>query len=65
MIKALRPCYTATLLALATIAVVLRLFSRKLSSASYWWDGWTIMAALVISNFVILTSLKHFLDSLT
>lgn len=32
---------------LATIAVALRLFARKLSSAPFWWDDWTIVASLV------------------
>lgn len=56
---------TATLLAVATIAVVLRLFARKLSKASFWWDDWTIMAALVTSKFFMWTSFEHFSDSLT
>ena len=34
---------------LATAAVVLRLAMRRLSEASYWWDDWTILAALVNS----------------
>ncbi len=32
---------------LATIAVALRLFARKLSAAPFWWDDWTIVASLV------------------
>ena len=56
---------TATLLAVATIAVVLRLFARKLSTASFWWDDWTIVAALVTLKIFILTSFEYFSDSLT
>lgn len=56
---------TATLLAVATIAVVLRQFARKLSTASSWWDDWTLVAALVTLKIFILTSFEYFSDSLT
>ena len=32
---------------LATAAVVLRLIARRLSDAPFWWDDYTIVAALV------------------
>ena len=38
---------TSALLVIATAAVILRLLSRRVSSASFWWDDWTILAALV------------------
>lgn len=38
---------TITLTVIATIAVILRLIARKISSASFWWDDWTILIALV------------------
>ena len=38
---------TITLEALATIAVIARLVSRKLSVAKYWWDDLTIVLAWV------------------
>ena len=56
---------TATLLAVATIAVVLRLFARKLSKASFWWDDWTIVAALVTTKFLMLIFFGYFSDLLT
>ena len=31
----------------ATIAVAARLLARKISAAPFWWDDWTIIAALV------------------
>lgn len=36
-----------TLTVIAIIAVILRLFARKISKASFWWDDWTIIIALV------------------
>ena len=36
--------------ALATIAVSLRLLARRISNASFWWDDWTILASLVSST---------------
>ena len=56
---------TATLLAVATIAVVLRLLARKLSKASFWWDDWTIVAALVTTKFLMLIFFGYFSDLLT
>ena len=44
-----------TLTVIATVAVILRLFARKFSPASFWWDDWTIIIALV----------KHFDHSLS
>ena len=38
---------TITLQVLATIAVIARLVSRKLSVAKYWWDDLTIVLAWV------------------
>ena len=38
---------TITLEVLATIAVIARLVSRKLSVAKYWWDDLTIVLAWV------------------
>ena len=37
---------TITLTIIATIAVVLRFASRRISQASYWWDDWAIVIAL-------------------
>ena len=38
---------TAALLSVATFAVILRLFARRLSKARFWTDDWSILAALV------------------
>ena len=38
---------TITLTIIATAAVILRFISRKISTASFWWDDWTILIALV------------------
>ena len=38
---------TITLTIVATAAVGLRLASRRISSATYWWDDWAIIVALV------------------
>ena len=38
---------TVALMALATMAVVLRLLSRRVSALTYWWDDTAILAALV------------------
>lgn len=32
---------------LASIAVTLRMIARKMSGVGYWWDDYTILAALV------------------
>lgn len=32
---------------IAVTAVVLRFLARKISSAGFWWDDWTITTALV------------------
>ena len=56
---------TATLLALPTVAVVLRLISRRLSPVSFWWDDWTITVALVSSDSSRRPLPSSFLDSLT
>ena len=39
----------AALMVLATAAVVLRLFSRKLSAVPFWWDDIAIVASLFVS----------------
>ena len=36
------------LLALATIAVILRFISRHISKANFWWDDWVLAVALVM-----------------
>ena len=41
---------TAILLAIATVGVALRLLARRISSARFWWDDYTIIVALVIST---------------
>ena len=38
---------TAVLLVIATVGVALRLSARKISSARFWWDDYTIVVALV------------------
>ena len=38
---------TLTLLLVATISVALRFLARKLSSATFWWDDWILLTALV------------------
>lgn len=38
---------TLTLLLVATICVALRFFARRLSSATFWWDDWILLLALV------------------
>ena len=38
---------TITLITVAAIAVVLRLTARKISAATFWWDDWTLVVALV------------------
>ena len=38
---------TITLIIVATIAVALRLTARKVSTANFWWDDWTLVVALV------------------
>ena len=48
---------TGALLFLSSLAVALRIISRRLSSASFWWDDGTIIAALVYST--ILSSLSE------
>ena len=40
---------TSTCLALSTIAVILRLLVRWSSSATFWWDDWVAVLALVSS----------------
>jgi hypothetical protein len=39
------------LLALATIAVILRFISRSVSKANLWWDDWILAVALVMMEF--------------
>ena len=39
---------TALLLVIATVAVALRLAARRVSSAQFWWDDYTIIVALVL-----------------
>ena len=56
----------ASLVAVATIAVLLRLFSRRLSQAPFWWDDWTVVAALVTSIFNLhIDFFQRILDSFT
>ena len=38
---------TISLIIVAAIAVTLRLISRKVSAAPFWWDDWTLVIALV------------------
>ncbi len=40
---------TSTCLALSTVAVILRLLVRSSSSATFWWDDWVAVLALVSS----------------
>lgn len=40
---------TITLTIVATVAVVLRFASRRISSAPYWWDDWAIIIALIFA----------------
>ena len=37
----------STVYSVAVLAVVLRLPARRLSKASYWWDDWIIIIAMV------------------
>ena len=37
----------AVLITISTMAVILRFVSRLVSQAGFWWDDWTILAALV------------------
>ncbi|KAJ5623772.1 hypothetical protein N7510_000081 [Penicillium lagena] len=37
------------LLALATIAVILRFISRHISKANFWWDDWVLAVALIFA----------------
>ena len=37
----------AFLIAIASLAIILRLVSRKLSHAGFWWDDWLAVIALV------------------
>ena len=43
--------YTATFMALATLAIILRFWSRALPTdkraSRFWWDDWTALAGLV------------------
>jgi len=38
---------SAVLIAISTIAVILRFMSRMVSKAGLWWDDWLIVAAMV------------------
>lgn len=38
---------TISLVALATIAVALRMYARSITKARYWWDDWVLILALV------------------
>lgn len=38
---------TIILLVVATAVVILRLYARRLSVVSLWWDDWTLVVALV------------------
>jgi len=38
---------SAVLIAISTIAVILRFISRMVSKAGLWWDDWLIVAAMV------------------
>ncbi|MCJ1474658.1 hypothetical protein MMC13_003318 [Lambiella insularis] len=40
---------SAVLIALSTVAVILRFVSRLVSKAGLWWDDWVILAALLIT----------------
>ena len=38
---------TVSLIVLATLLVIARLIARRVSVAGFWWDDYTIIAALV------------------
>jgi len=41
---------SAVLIAISTIAVILRFLSRMVSKAGLWWDDWLIVGAMVRSD---------------
>ena len=45
----------AVLMCLAISAVGLRLLSRRLAGAKFWWDDWFILLALVNFNLYCIT----------
>ena len=53
---------TISLIVLATVLVVARLFARRVSVAKLWWDDYTIIAALVSMGlliYLVLQALQH------